>query len=93
MTAMGSGVGPEGGVCNSRIHSATGSSDPIYTMSIWAGSAGVLSSNARLSSSTRSLTTSPTTVLTNTSLNAGEVADGRVLGEQGSSGPADSSSS
>ena len=92
-TAMGSGVGPEGGVCNSHIRSAAGSSGSVCTVSIRAGDAGVLSSNARLSSSARPLTTSPTTVLTNTSLDAGEVAAGRVLGEQGSSGPAGSSSS
>ena len=55
-TAMGSGVGPEGGVCNSRIHSVAGSSGPVCTVSIRAGGADVLSSNACLSSSARSLT-------------------------------------
>ena len=92
-TAMGLGVGLEGGVCNSCIRSATSSSGHVCTVSIRAGGVGVLSSNARLSSSARSLTTSPTTVLTNTSLDAGEVAAGRVLGEQGSFGSAGSSSS
>ena len=92
-TAMGSGVGPEGGVCNSYIRSTAGSSGPVCTVSIRAGGTGVLSSNACLSSSARSFTTSSTMVLTNTSLDAGEVAAGRVLEEQGSSGPAGSSSS
>ena len=86
-TAMGSDIGLEGGVCNSHIHSAVGSSGPVCTMSIRAGDVGVLSSNACLSSSARSLTTLPTMVLTNTSLDAGEVATRRVLGEQGRSGP------
>ena len=34
---MGSGVGPEGGVCNSLIRSAIGSSSPVCTVSIRAG--------------------------------------------------------
>ena len=92
-TAMGSGVGPEGGIDNSRIRSAIGSSGLVYTVSNWAGGAGVLVSNACLSSSSSSLTTSSTTVLTNTSLGAGEVPTVRVLGELGGSGPAGTSSS
>ena len=55
-TEMGSGVGPEGGpVGNSLIRSTVGSSGPICIVSIWAGGAGVIISNACLSSSSSSL--------------------------------------
>ena len=90
---MGSGVGPEGGVDNSFICSVVGSSGPICIVSIRASGAGVLVSNACLSSSSNSLTTSSTTVLTNTSLGAGEVPAVRILGEWGGSGLACTSSS
>ena len=92
-TVMGSGVGLEGGVGNSRIRSAAGSSAPVYAVSIRAGGTDVLASNACLSSSSSSLTTSSTTVLTSTSLDGGEVPALRVLGELGGSGPAGTSSS
>ena len=82
-TAMGSGIGPEGGVGNSHIRSAVGSFSPVCTVSIQAGDAGVLVSNACLPSSSSSLTTSSTTWLTSTSLGAGEVPAARVLGEWG----------
>ena len=65
---MGLGVGPEGGVGNSFICSATCSSGPVCTTSIWAGGVGVRMSRAALSSSSNSLTTSPTIDSTNTSL-------------------------
>ena len=90
---MGSGVGPEGGVGNSLIRSAIGSSGPVYMVSIRAGGARVTMSNAALSSSSNSLTTSPTMVLTNTSLTNIEVPAMCVLGEWGSSGLAGVSSS
>ena len=90
---MGSSVGPEGGVGNSLIHSAVGSSGPVYIVSIRAGGAGVLVSNACLSSSSSSFTTSSTTVFTSTSFGAGNVPAVRVLGEVGGSGPASTSSS
>ena len=92
-TAMGSGVGPEGGVGNSRIGSAVGSFGPVCTASIRAGDTRVLVSNACLSSSSSSLTTSSITWLTSTSLGAGEVPVARVLGEWGGSGLAGASSS
>ena len=85
-TEMGSGVGPEESVGNSLICSAAGSSGPVCTVSIRVGSAGVLASNACLSSSSSSLTTSSTTVLTSTSLGAGEVPAVGILGELGGSG-------
>ena len=53
-TVMDSGVGPEGGVGNSRIRSAAGSSSSVCTVSIRAGGAGVLASKAYLSSSSSS---------------------------------------
>ena len=90
---MGSGVGPEGGVDNSLIHSVVGSSGPICIVSIQADGAGVLVVNACLSSSSSSLITSSTTVLTNTSLGGGEVPPVRILGEWGGSGLAEASSS
>ena len=92
-TEMGSGVGPEGGVGNSLIRSAASSSGPVYAVSIRADGADVLASNACLSSSFSSLTTSSTTVLTSTSLGVGEVPAVCVLGELGGSGSADTSSS
>ena len=90
---MGSGVGPEGGVGNSFIRSIVGSSGPVCIMSIRAGGAGIFVSNACLSSSSSSLTTSSTTVLTNTSLDGGEVPTVRILGEWRGSGLACTSSS
>ena len=92
-TEMDSGVGPEGGVGNSLIRSAVGSSGPICIVSIRAGGAGVLVSNACLSFSSSSLTTSSTMVLTNTSLDAREVLAVCILGEWGGSGLAGVSSS
>ena len=83
---MGSGVGPEGDVGSSLIHSAVGSSDLVCIVSIRSGGAGVLVVNAILSSSFSSLTTSSTIVLTNTSLGGGEVPAMHVLGEWGGSG-------
>ena len=83
---MGSGEGLEGGVGNSLIRSAVGSSGPVCIVSIQAGGAGVIVLNACLSSSSNSLTTSSTMVLTNTSLVAGEVPAVRVLGEWRGSG-------
>ena len=90
---MGSGVGLEGGVGNSLIRSTIGSSGPVCMVSIQAGGASVLVVNARFSSSSSSLTTSPTMVLTNTFLGGGEVPAVRVLGEWGGSGLAGASSS
>ena len=92
-TEMGLGVGPEGGVGNSLIRSAVGSSGPICIVSIRAGGAGVLVLNACLSSSSSSLTTSSTTVFTSTSLGVGDVLAVRVLGKVGGSGPDSTSSS
>ena len=92
-TAMSSDVEPEGGVGNSRIRSAAGSSGPVCTVSIRAGGTGVLASNAYLSSSSSSLITSSTTVLTSTSLSAREVPSVRDLGELGGFGLARTSSS
>ena len=82
-TKMGSGEGPEGGVGNSLIRSAVGSSGPVCIVLIRAGGVGVIISNACLSSSSNSLTTSSTMVLTNTSLVAGKVPVVRVLDEWG----------
>ena len=90
---MGSGVGPEGGVGNSLIHSAIGSSSPVCTVSIRAGGVGVRMSNAALSSSSNSLTTLPTIVLTSTSLTGPTVPAMCVLGEWGGSSLAGASSS
>ena len=92
-TEMGSGVGPEGGVDNSLIRSAVGSSGLVCIVSIRAGGASVLVSNASLSYSSSSLTTSSATVFTSTSLGAGDVPAVRVLGKVGGSGPASTSSS
>ena len=78
---MGSRVGPEGGVGNSLIRSAIGSSGPVCMVSIRAGGVGVRTSNAALSSSSNSLTTSPTIVLTSTSLTGPTVPAMCVLGE------------
>ena len=90
---MGSGVGPEGGVGKSLIHSAVGSFVPVCIVSIRADGASVMMSNASLSSSSNSLITSPTMVSTNTSLTGVEVPTMRVLGEWGGSGLAGASSS
>ena len=78
---MGSGVGPEGGIGNSLIRSASCSSDPVCTTSIRADGVGVRMSRAALSSSSNSLTTSPTIDSTNTSLTGAEVPTMCVLGE------------
>ena len=80
---MDSGVGPEGGVGNSRIRSAIGSSGPVCTMSIRAGHVGVRTSRDAPSSSSSSLITSPTLDSTNTSLVGTESPARRVLGECG----------
>ena len=85
-TEMGSEEGPEGGVGNSLIRSAVGSFGPVCIVSIRAGGAGVIVSNAYLSSSSNSFTTLSTMVLTNTSLVGGEVPIVRVLSEWGGSG-------
>ena len=92
-TKMGSGVGPEGGVNNSLIRFATGSSGPVCTVSIRAGCAGVSAPNVWFSSSSSSLTTSSTMVLTDTSLGVRDVSTVRVLGEVGCFGPVGTSSS
>ena len=88
---MGSGVGPEGGVGNSLIRSASCSSGPVYTTSIRAGGVGVRTSRATLSSSSNSLTTSPTIDSINTSLTGVEVPAMCVLGEWSGSGLAGAS--
>ena len=82
---MGSGVGPEGGVGNSRIRSAICSSGPVCTTSIRAGGVGVRTSRDAPSSSSSSLITSPTPDSTNTSLVGVESPARRVLGECGGS--------
>ena len=89
---MGSGVGLEGGVGNSLIRSAIGSSGPVCMVSIRAGGVGIRMSNAALSSSSNSLTTSPTIVLTSTSFTSSMVPAMCVLGEWGGSGLAGASS-
>ena len=78
---MGSGVGPNGGGCNSLIRSAIGSSGPVYMVSIRVGGAGVTTSNAALASSSNSLPTSPTNVSISTSLTGPTVPAMCVLGE------------
>ena len=90
---MGSGVGLEGGVGNSLIHSTIGSSGPVCIVSIRASGVGVMMLNAALSSSSNSQTTSPTIVLTSTSLTGATVPALCVLGEWGGSGLAGTSSS
>ena len=90
---MGSGVGPEGGVGNSFIRSAIGSSGHVCTVSIWAGGVGIRMSNVALPSSSNSLTTLPTIVLTSTSLTGLAVPAMCVLGEWGGSSLAGASSS
>ena len=90
---MGLGVGPEGGVGNSLIRSAIGSSGPIYIVSIWAGGVGVMMLNAALSSSSNSRTTLPTIVSTSTSLTGATVPAVCILGEWGGSGLTGTSSS
>ena len=92
-TEMGSGVGPKGGVGNSLIRSAAGSSSPICIVSIRASSRVVSTPNACLSSSSSFLTTSSTIVLTGTSLGVGAILAMPILGEEGSSGPVGASSS
>ena len=90
---MDSGVGPEGGVGNSRIRSAIGSSGPVCTTSIRASRVGVRTSRDAPSSSSSSLITLPTMDLTNTSLVGTESPARRVLGECGGSGLAGATSS
>ena len=90
---MGLGVGPEGGVGNSRIHSAICSSSPVCTTSIRAGGVGVRTSRDAPSSSSSSLITSPTPDSTNTFLIGMESPARRVLGECGGSGLAGATSS
>ena len=77
---MGSGVGPGGGVGNSRIRSAICSSGPVCTTSIRAGGVGVRTSRDAPSSSSSSLITSPTPDSTNTSLIGVESPARRVGG-------------
>ena len=86
-TEMGSSIGPEGGVGNSLIRSATSSSGPVCIVSIRVDGAGVLASNPCLSFSSSSLTTSSITMLTSTSLVAEEIPTVCILGELGGSGP------
>ena len=83
---MGSGVGPEGGVGNSRIRSAICSSGPVCTTSIRAGGVGIRMSRAVLYSSSSSLITSPMTESTNTSLVGADSFARSFLGECGGSG-------
>ena len=90
---MGSGVGPEGGVGNSRIRSAICSSGPVCTTSIRAGGVGVRTSRDALSSSSSSLITSPMTDSTNTSLVGADSSARCVLGECGGSSLAGTTSS
>ena len=90
---MGSGVGPDGGVGNSLIRSAIGSSGPICIVSIRAGGVGVMMLNTALSSSSNSRTTSPTIVSTSTSLTGAMVPAMCIMGEWGGSGLAGTSSS
>ena len=90
---MGSGVGPDGGVGNSLIRSAIGSSGPVCIVSIQAVGAGVTTSNVALASSANSLTTSPTNVSTSTSLTGPTVPAMHALGEWGGSSLAEASSS
>ena len=78
---MGSGVGPDGGVGNSLIRSAIGSSGPVCMVSIRAVGAGVMTLNVALASSSNSLTTSSTNVSTSTSLTGPTVPAMCVLGE------------
>ena len=78
---MGLGVRPDGGMGNSLIRSAIGSSGPVCMVSIQAVGAGVTTLRVALSSSSNSLTTSPTIDSTNTSLTSAEVPAMCVLGE------------
>ena len=93
VTEMGSRVGLGGGIGNSLIHSAAGSSGPVCIVSIRADGAGIMMSNAALSSSSNSLITLPTIVLTNTSLTGTEVPAVHVLDQWRGSGLAGASSS
>ena len=90
---MGSRVGPDGGVGNSLIRSAIGSSGPVCMVSIRAGGVGVTTSNIALASSSNSLTTSSTNVSTSTSLTGPTVPAMCVMGEWGGSGLTGASSS
>ena len=90
---MGSGVGPEGGVGNSRIRSAICSSGPVCTTSIRAGGVGVRTLRDAPSSSSSSLITSPTPNSTNTSLIGVESPATLLLGECEGSGLAGATSS
>ena len=90
---MGLGVRPNGGVGNSLICSAIGSSGPVCMVSIRAFGAGVTTLRAALSSSSNSLNTSPTIDSTNTSLTDAEVPAMCVLGEWGGFGLVGASSS
>ena len=90
---MGSGVRLDGGVGNSLIRSAIGSSGPVCMVSIRAVGAGVTMLRAALFSSSNSLTTSSTTDLTNTSFTGTEVPAMCILGEWGGSGLVGASSS
>ena len=90
---MGSGVGPKGGVGNSRIRSAICSSGPVCTTSIRASGVGVRMLRDALSSSSSSLITSPTIDSTTTSLTGAGVPAWCVLGECGGSNLAGASSS
>ena len=77
---MGSGVGPEGGVGNSRIRSIICSSGPVCTTSIRAGGVGVRDA---LSSSSSSRITSLTPDSTKTSLVGADSSSRHVLGSAG----------
>ena len=90
---MGSGVGPNGGVGNSLIRSAIGSSSLVCMVSIRAVGASVMTSNVALASSSNSLTTSSINVSTSTSLTGPTVLAMCVLGEWGGFGLAGASSS
>ena len=87
---MGSGVGLEGGVGNSRIRSGICSSGPVCTTSIRVGGVGVRDA---LSSSSNSRITSLTPDSTKTSLVGADSSSRRVLGECGGSSLAEAISS
>ena len=90
---MGSGVRPDGGVGNSLIRSAIGSSGLVCMVSIRAVGVGVTTLKAALFSSSNSLTTSPTIDSTNTSFTGAKVPTMCVMGEWGGSGLVGASSS
>ena len=81
---MGLGVGPEGGVGNSRIRSVICSSGPVCTTSIRAGGVGVRDALSSSSSSSRITSLMPDS--TKTSLVGADSSSRRVLGECGGSG-------